>query len=294
MVSLWVVSKNIHKRHFHIFQGVLWIDDKAIEGSVDCINKCKEAGKKVYFVTNNSTKTQEQLLKKSQDMGFEMVIDEIISTSRETAIYLKRREFTKKAYVVGSQGITKELDAAGIEHNEIGPDMLTGTMREMLDEFHPDPEVGVVIVGFDEHLSFPKMMKAASYLNNPECLFLATNTDERFPMTVHVVPGTGSIVKAIETAAERKPIVIGKPSSNICETLIKEKLIDPKRTLMIGDRCNTDILLGANCGFQTLLVGTGIHSMDDVKEWMRNGDDEQQKLIPDVFLPKLGDLLQFL
>lgn len=272
----------------------MWVFNNTIEGSVECINKCKEAGKKVYFITNNSTKTQEELLEKSQKMGFNMASGEVISTAHEAAIFLKRRGFSKKAYVIGSQGITKELDAVGIEHNEIGPDVLSGSMSELIDNFHPDPEVGVVVVGFDEHFSFPKMTKAASYLNNPECLFLATNTDERFPMPTHVIPGTGSFVKAVETCAERQAIVIGKPNPNICETLIKDKLIDPKRTLMIGDRCNTDILLGANCGFQTLLVGTGIHSMDDVREWMKNGDDEQQKLIPDVYLPKIGDLTKFL
>lgn len=227
-------------------------------------------------------------------MGFQMASDEVISTAHEAANFLKRRGFSKKAYVIGSQGITKELDAINIEHNDIGPDVLTGSMSQMIEEFQPDPEVGVVIVGFDEHFSFPKMTKAASYLNNPECLFLATNTDERFPMPTHVIPGTGSIVKAVETCAERPAIVIGKPNPNICESLIKDKLIDPKRTLMIGDRCNTDILLGANCGFQTLLVGTGIHSLEDVKEWMKNGDDEQQNLVPDVYLPKIGDLLKFL
>lgn len=58
-------------------------------------------------------------------------------------------------------------------------------------DVHVDPEVGAVIIGFDEHFCYTKMIKAASYLAKPEVLFIATNTDERFP-----VP-SGSGVKVI-------------------------------------------------------------------------------------------------
>lgn len=219
----------------------------------------------------------------------------IVSTAFVAAKYLQQIKFNKKVYIVGSAAIASELDAVGIRNFGVGPDVLPSTMLELCDgSFRPDPEVGAVIVGFDEHFSFPKMYKAATYLDQPGCLFVGTNTDERFPMSAGVIPGTGSMVRSIETCAGRAPHVMGKPNPYICEALMVDNKIVPERTLMIGDRCNTDILLGVNCGFQTLLVGTGIHGLQDVAEWKANNLATDKELIPDVYLPRLGDLLAYL
>lgn len=114
---------------------------------------------------------------------------------------------------------------------------MNSTLRELVLNLKLDEEVGAVIVGFDEHFSYPKMLRAASYLGNPDCIFVATNTDERFPMhTKLVVPGTGSIVTAVETAAGRPAFCVGKPNSYIREMIMKEYGVDPNRTIMIGDR----------------------------------------------------------
>ncbi|XP_060655235.1 glycerol-3-phosphate phosphatase [Drosophila nasuta] len=275
--------------------GVLWVYGEPIAGSADAMNNLKTIGKSIYFCTNNSTKTRAELLKKGVDMGYHITENGIISTAHATAAYLKAHNFSKKVYVIGSEGITKELDAVGIAHTTIGPDQMHGSLGEFMSKHLVlEKDIGAVVVGFDEHFSFPKMTKAASYLSDPNCLFIATNTDERFPMPTLVVPGSGSFVRAIQTCAEREPIVIGKPNPAICAPLINQKIIDPSRTLMVGDRANTDVLLGYNCGFQTLLVGTGIHQLSDVAEWKQSKNPEDKKLIPDVYLPRLGDLLPFI
>lgn len=221
----------------------------------------------------------------------------MISTAYLAAQYLKQLNFQKKVYIVGSTGISQELDLIGIRNTGVGPDVLKGSFMSLVKEqFKPDPEVGAVIVGFDEHISFPKMMKAASYLNDPSTVFLATNTDERFPLPNFVVPGTGSIVKSIETCSERKAVVMGKPENWLCDIFFKEEIHrDSKKFLMIGDRLNTDILFGSNNNFQTLLVESGVHKIDKVQEILdkiNNGeaDADLEKQVPDFYISALADI----
>ncbi|XP_053953475.1 glycerol-3-phosphate phosphatase-like [Anastrepha ludens] len=275
--------------------GVIWLSDKVIDGAVETMRHLKALGKNIFLCTNNSTKTRQQLLERSRSMGFDITTEQIISSAHSTAAYLKARNFQRKVYVIGAAGLASELDAVGIKHTGVGPDVMPSRLGEYLASgFRKDPDIGAVVVGFDVHFSFCKMIKAAVYLDDPKCLFIATNTDERFPMPGMVIPDAGSIVRTVQTFSGRDPIVIGKPNRSICEWLIEDGRIEPARTLIIGDCCSSDILLGHKCGFQTMLVGTGVHQLKDVDIWQKSHSPEDKKLIPDVFLPRLSDLLAFM
>ncbi|XP_036326661.1 glycerol-3-phosphate phosphatase-like [Rhagoletis pomonella] len=275
--------------------GVIWLGDTVIEGAVDTMRYLKQSGKKIFLCTNNSTKTRQQLYEKSHSMGFDIPAEQIISSSNSAAAYLKAHNFQRKVYVIGTAGIASELDAVGIKHTGVGPDVMSSRLSEYIKGgFCKDSDIGAVVVGFDVHFSFCKMIKAAVYLDDPKCLFIATNTDERFPMPGMVIPDAGSIVRTVQTCTGREPVVIGKPNRRICEHLIENGTIEPGRTLIVGDCCSSDILLGFNCGFQTMLVGTGVNQMNDVELWKKSSDPEHKKLIPDVFLPRLSDLLTFI
>jgi len=281
--------------------GVLWTGAEAISGSPQIINRFRELGKRVFYVTNNSTKHRREYKQKVDNLGFGGQLDEIVGTAYLAATYLENVGFdkTKKVYVVGSTGITQELDDVGIEYLPIGAEskQLNFNLETINDprldaEALLDSSVKAVLLGFDGCINYWKLMVASSYLLNPDIQFLVTNTDAGFSRAGLKLPGTGSMVAAVETAAGRKPIVLGKPNPLMFE-IVKSRhpSVTPARTLMIGDRADTDILLGKNCGLQTLMVGSGVHTLQHVKEWESSADPEENRLVPEKFVDKLGDLL---
>lgn len=100
--------------------GVLWKLDKVIEGSPAALNKLRELGKRIMYITNNNIKPREYYVDKARKLGFIAEEEEILSTAYLTAEYLKSIGFNKKAYVVGSEGLVLELDRVGISNIGVG------------------------------------------------------------------------------------------------------------------------------------------------------------------------------
>ncbi|XP_046342123.2 glycerol-3-phosphate phosphatase-like [Haliotis rufescens] len=273
--------------------GVLWDGIGAIPGSLETIKYLKKLGKRVFYATNNSSSTREQYAQKCLKFGYDATEEEIVCTAFIGALYLKNINFTGKVYLVGNPAMGVELDKYGIRHTGIGPD------QEKIDGSYPewltmklDPEVNCVMVGFDKYLSFPKILKASSYLKKKDTIFLATNEDSNLPAAGDIViPGTGTMVHAVKCASRRDPIVLGKPERPMFDVLQKAHNLDPARCCMVGDRLNTDIGLAKQCGLKSLLVLSGVSTEADVQPESSIFAKEQ---FPDYYTSTLGDLEKLL
>lgn len=180
--------------------GVIWRGDQAIPGAPQVINLLKEHGKKVFFVTNNSTKTRKMYADKMSSLGFNVVEEEIFGTAYCCAMYLRTVcKLEGKVYLIGSNAMKQELEAVGIQQTGVGPDLITGKQNDWAN-VPLDPEVKAVVVGFDEHFSYMKLNRALQFLTQQECLFVGTNRDTRLPLEEgKAVPGENTFVLLIFT-----------------------------------------------------------------------------------------------
>lgn len=95
----------------------------------------------------------------------------------------------------------------------------------------------------------------------------------------------------METAAQRKAQTVGKPGNFMFDCVAAKFGVDPKRCLMVGDRLDTDIMLGSNCGLKTLLTLTGVSTVADAEANEKSGCAERQGMVPDYYVESIADLL---
>ena len=269
--------------------GVLWGTDHItpFPGTAAAMKTLQTLGKQILFVTNNSMLARHAYVEKFHQHGFDAPAEDVFCVAYATAVYLQTiMHITGSVYVIGSPGMSEELDTAGIKNFGLGPDP-DPVYENVADLFHIPlhDDVHAVLVGYNKHFNMNKLFKACSYLSDENCLYLATNDKEK---SVAIAPGrhqpvTGAIVDAVTSAAKRKPEVIGKPDTHLFACIqATHPTIDRSRTLMIGDSVPVDIGLAKAVGMDSALVLTGTSSLDTVRQ--------HAGLEPDFFMQSLAIL----
>ena len=250
------------------------------------------ADKKIVFVTNNSTKSRADYIKKLKSMGIPSEVDEIFASAYSSAIYISRilklPAPKNKVFVLGESGIETELKSEGVEfiggtdpafRRDITPEDYKG----LADGSLLDPNVGIVLAGLDFHVNYLKLSHAYQYLARG-ARFLATNTDSTLPSNNTFFPGAGSISIPLINMTGQKPLALGKPSQAMMDSIEGKFHFDRKKACMVGDRLDTDIKFGIEGKLGgTLAVLTGVSKKE---EWEAEGAE----VVPAYYVDTLSDL----
>ncbi|CAK4728645.1 unnamed protein product [Aphanomyces euteiches] len=235
--------------------GVLWRGNAAIQGAKEAIALLRSRGKKVVFVTNNSTKSRNTYVNKLVGQGIPAAVGDIVTSASACAAFLKKMDVQGKVYVVGEEGLAAEVSAQGFENFGL----VHNGKTTLPHPFVVDPNIGAVVIGLDR--------------------------DPTYPTDGAILPGGGSCVAALATAVGRQPdAIIGKPNQALLQTILSTHGLNPARTCMVGDRLSTDIEFGRRGGLQTLLVMSGTTTYDD----KASITDEYQR--PDFFVEDVNVL----
>lgn len=245
------------------------------------------------FVTNNSTKSREEYLKKFTGLGIPSDVEEIFGSAYSSAIYISRilklSPPKNKVFVIGEAGIEHELRSENVPFiggtdPSFRRDITPEDWRGIADGSHLDPEVGCVLAGLDFHINYLKLSHALQYLRRG-AVFLATNVDSTFPMNHNFFPGAGSMSAPLTyMTGGQKPVALGKPSQAMMDAIEGKFQLDRARTCMVGDRLNTDIKFGIEGRLGgTLAVLTGVNKQAD---W----EAEDAVAVPAFYVDKLSDL----
>lgn len=230
--------------------GVLWRDNEAIANLPQIFDTIRKLGLSFVLATNNSTKNVSEYLDKLACFGVHLEADKILSSAQVSLSYVQDNYPPEACiYIVGSDSLIDSFEQNNLKVLD-------------LDE---SSVCDLVIVGLDIKLTYDKIRYASQLIRNGAD-FLATNTDLTYPVPGGLIPGAGTIVKAIEVASGKKPLIIGKPETPLFNRAIKTMQIKTEEAMAVGDRLETDILGAQNAGLLNALVLSGVTSIEEAKQ----------------------------
>jgi HAD superfamily hydrolase (TIGR01450 family) len=220
--------------------GTLYLGSRLYDFTIELLEEIKRTGGKYLFITNNSSKSVSDYVKKLAGMGITATREDFMTSSQATAYYLHKYHEGQRLYVCGTESLKEELRGEGF------------TVTTNIDE------VDCIVMGFDTELTFQKLHDVSyMLLTRPELPYIATNPDLVCPTEFGSVPDCGSVCGMIYNATGKRPVVIGKPSSLMPELAMDKLGFSKEQTCVVGDRIYTDVKSGLNAGCIGILVMSG-------------------------------------
>ena len=228
--------------------GTVYLGDNPIDGAKQALEFFRAAGKKLVFLTNNSSKTDEEYVKKLGGMNLYRAEDDVYTSGDATAEYLNKNFPGKRVYLLAPEKVKQSFINHGVTLCETGAE--------------------VAVLAYDTTLNFEKITRFDAFLKSG-ARYIATHPDAVCPAPEYSVPDVGSFIEMFRMSSGRTPDeIIGKPNTVMGDMVKLKYSAKSDEIMMVGDRMYTDIRFALNNGFYSMAVLSG----ETTKEQYLSGD----------------------
>jgi arabinose operon protein AraL len=245
--------------------GTIYRGEKLIPGAKEAIEKLKSLSKKIVYLSNKPIQTREDYAAKLTRLGVPTEPAEVINSSLVMARWLSRQAPGTTIFVIGEPPLIAEMRQEGFRISE-----------------NPE-EVQYVIASFDRSFDYRKLNIALQAIKKG-AHFVATNPDRTCPVEGGEIPDCAAMIGAVEGATGKHvEVIVGKPSDIMIQVAVDAMDLRPRDCLLVGDRLETDVVMGKKAGMATALVLTGVTD----REALRNSSIQ-----PDYVWESIAEMLK--
>lgn len=220
--------------------GVLYRGAEPLPGARAFIDALNARGTPYLLLTNNATRTPQQLAAKMLPMRIAIDAGHIFTAAQATTLWLQARYPAGAAVLaVGEDGLRVALSEGGFR---------------LVEDCQ---QAELVVAGLDRTITYARLAEAALAIGRG-CPFIATNPDKSIPTERGIEPGAGALIAFLHAVTGVTPPMIGKPEAAFFHQAMSSLGVQPEETVMVGDRYETDILGAHNAGIRSAAVLTGI------------------------------------
>lgn len=240
--------------------GVVYSGDRALPGSLEAVERIKNAGLGLRYITNTTRTSYGGLMEKLAKIGVVAARGELLTPAQVARTYL--------------------MD------NRLSPHLLVhSNLEEDFADVPASSHEAVVIGDAADRFSFAALNEAYRKIEKG-ALFLALADNRNFlDADGELSLDAGAFVRALEYASGRTAMVLGKPSAAFFQLACQGLGCEPHETVMIGDDAEADVGGAIAAGLRGVLVRTGKY---------RSGQEARLAKPPDLVAEDLATAVDWL
>jgi arabinose operon protein AraL len=253
-----------HRGWLFDLDGTVYLGEGLLPGAAETIAALRADGRRVAFLSNKPLYTRADYADTLTRLGIPTAAAEVVNSSIVLARHLQRLDPGAPVFVIGEAP-------------------LIGELREHGFEVRDDAEVRWVVIAFDRTFDYAKLNTALQAVRRHDARLIATNPDRTCPVEGGEIPDCAGMTAAVEAVTGKQvEVVVGKPSPIILQVALDTLGVEARDCVIVGDRIETDIVMGKRLGLATVLVLSGI---------TRGDDPRIPELAPDLVVPGIRVLL---